>query len=351
MVAVVVLAGVLRGWFCTLLPVNSGDLPRHILYGLFVLKHGLATAGVPLARLDPGLATVSWANAPYNYPPLALFFFVAVAAVSPTLFAAKLALTLIEGVNAWLLARVTGSRWLGVLYWASPVSIWWVSREGQFEPLQALFMLVALLLLRRSKPAAFAALALAVQVKLTALLLAPWFVVKALREEPGVLRASLAAFALALLPTAAASLSYPVVDAIRSTFGTLSYNPYYWNVAARGIFKWNPGWLVACNALATYGAIGFLAWRAWKSREPVAYVGAIGFLVLIKVSTLAQFWYILLFPAFVAPIPEKKVRFWLIALTPLLDVRSLLELLTGPFGWTVRGYYAGLSAFQSLHVR
>ncbi len=336
--------------FCTLLPVNTGDLPRHILYGLFALKDGLSSAGVPLARLDPHLAHVSWANAPYNYPPVALFFFIAVAAVSPTLFAAKLALTAVEGVNAWLLARVTGSRWLGLLYWASPVSIWWVSREGQFEPLQALFMLSALLLLRRSKPGAFALLALAVQVKLTAVLLLPWFVLEARREGPDVLPRAAAAFLLALLPTAALSFFYPVVDAVRSTFGTLHYNPYYWNLAARRLFGWNPGWLVACDALTTWGALAFLGWRAWKSREPVAYVAAIGFLLLIKLSTLAQFWYVLLLPAFLAPIPERRTRFWLVALTPLLDVRSLLELLGGPFGWTMRGYYAGLSAFRALRI-
>ena len=129
------LIAVLRGYFCWQDPVNSGDVVRHLLHSFHVLDEGLAAAGVPLQELDPDLAGSTWSAFPYNYPPVTLAFFVLIAALAPAVTAAKVALTVIEALNAWLLARVTGNRWLGLLYWASPVSIWWVSGEGQFEPL------------------------------------------------------------------------------------------------------------------------------------------------------------------------------------------------------------------------
>jgi hypothetical protein len=83
--------------------------------------------------------------------------------------------------------------------------------------------------------------------------------------------------------------------------------------------------------------------------------GAIAFVVIVKVSTLAQFWYFLLFPAFVMPLEGERaavdVRWWLVALASLLDVRSLVELVSGPFGWTESAVYEGIDAFTPFGIR
>lgn len=352
----VLVVALIRLWYCAQVPVNTADVLRSIYQALFMLRDGPGVAGVPLAALDQDLARVGWARLPYSYPPLVLPFFGLVAALSPTLFAAKLALTLLEGLNAVLLVRITSSRWLGVLYWASPASIWWVSGEGQFEPLMAVFMFAALVLVRKRPVLALALLACGVNVKVTAVLLLPWCLLLVERERRESLLHACLAFVVALaVPLLIAGLFYPVVDGLLGISGSLRYNPYYWNVTDRRFFGWNPGWLVAVNAIATGGVLALMAFRATRvERGWHHFGGAIGFVILVKVSTLAQFWYFLLFPAFVMPIDDRvgrwDVRWWLVALTPLLDVRSLVELFVGPFGWLETRTYNELTPFTKLSV-
>lgn len=346
----------LRLVMCARVPVNTGDILRHIHTALYVLRDGPAVAGVPLVQLDAGLQGLSWAGAAYSYPPLVLPFFTIVAALSPTLFAAKLALTLVEAANAALVARITSSRWLGVLYWALPSSIWWVSGEGQFEPLMALFMLAAVALVRSRPVAALALIALGFHVKLTAVLLVPWLVVTVWRERPEALvRAGLAFVAALVLPVLVAGIWYPVVQGIVGIASTVRFNPYYWNVFDDAIFRWMPPWLRIANALASCGVLAFMLVQAGRTRAWWAYGGAIALLLLVKVSALAQFWYLLLLPAFVMPVEREPgrldARLLLLALVPLLDVYSLVELVAGPFGWIEVGLYDGLSAFTSFGVR
>jgi hypothetical protein len=144
-----VAVGLLRLYYCTLLPRSTGDLARHILYSLYVARDGLAALGKPLIELSPLLSGFAWSELPYNYPILARHFFSAVSAVSPTLFSAKLALTLVEAFNSALIYDTSKRTELALLYWASPASTWWVSGEGQFEPVQSLFVLLALYAVER----------------------------------------------------------------------------------------------------------------------------------------------------------------------------------------------------------
>lgn len=334
--------------FCAQLPVSTGDLPRHLFYGLFVLRDGLAAAASPLTQLHGSLSDLSWAKLPYNYPPVALFFFTALAALSPTLFFAKLVLTAIEGGNAWLIGRYTGQRWLGAIYWASPASIWWVSREGQFEPLQSLLLIGAIVALRRYRVLAFVLLALAVQVKLLAILMLPWFLSQVWGDGRKARLSSLVAFVVGLAPSLLAATQYPVLAGLSQTVESLRYNPYFWNFLDRAIFLWNPKWLIVVDQLSSYGLLILLLLRARSSEAPITYFAPTAFMVLVKGSLLGQFWYFLQLPAFLLPLQERRLRFWLIALTPLLDVYSLAQILVGPFGWTMGDYYTGFDVFHPL---
>ncbi len=340
----------IRLWFCWQLPVNSGDVVRHIYQGLFVLRDGPASAGIPLRELAPELSSVSWSLVPYGYPPVTLAFFTGLAALSPTIAAVKIALTGVEALNAVLLGTITRSRWLGLAYWASPVSIWWVSGEAQFEPLQAGFMFGAVLALRTRPALAAALLGLGIQVKLSAVLLLPWVAWRIWNDHPERRGVAVAAFALSLAPIVAVSATYSVVGAITGAMGSLRYNPYHWNVLDSTRFLWNPGWLVAANAVATLSMLGALIWLARRSEDRLAYLAPILFLIVLKSTALSQFWYILLMPAFLAPIPDRKVRAGLILATPLLDVRSSIQLLLGPFGWIARGDYTGLLPWSRFRL-
>src|SRR5690242_19343523 len=103
----------------------AGDVVRHLRYAEAMLRHGPRVAGMTIEQIDPAwVETTVWPKLAYLYPPVTFLFFLPIAAVSPTVFAAKLVLTVIEGINAVLCWRITGERWIGVLYWACPVSIW-----------------------------------------------------------------------------------------------------------------------------------------------------------------------------------------------------------------------------------
>jgi hypothetical protein len=198
----------IRVYECARLPSETGDIVRNLLYGLAVHAHGFSIASEPLTRLSAGWSAVAWAQLPYNYPPVALAFFALIASVSPTVFFAKIALTAIEAVNAILVKRISGSGLLAFVYWCSPLSMWWVSKEGQFEPLQALFMLLALLAAASRPFLAGFSTALGVSAKATAAAVAPWVLGEAWRRNRHAVLAALGGFALGLLPIAFSEWAY-----------------------------------------------------------------------------------------------------------------------------------------------
>ncbi len=333
----------LRVYECLQLPVETGDVARNLLYGVEVGARGIGAAGKPLVEISAYWASAPWPRLPFNYPPVALAFFAAVAAISPTVLAAKLALSAVEAANAWLAARLARSAWLGVAYWASPMSIWWVSREGQFEPLQTLFTLLALLAASRFPLAAGAALGLAIWVKMTAAALLPWLAFTLGKSGRRALALGAAGLALASLPALAAEHAYGGISNVLRFSAPLVYNPYYWDWTAR-MFSWNPAWLIAVNQLASYGLLAALFALAIRSRNALAFAAPIAFVLFCKLHTNVQFWYFVYLPALLLPIPNPSVRFALIAASPLLDVRSALELAFGSDGQ--RGFRGLPSVFD-----
>jgi len=333
----------LRVYECTLLPVETGDVVRNLLYGVAIGEHGLSAAGEPLREISIRWAGASWSNLPYNYPPTALAFFALIAAISPTVFAAKLALTALEATNAWLIHRLCDSRLLGLVYWASPASIWWVSREGQFEPLQTLLTLLSLLALARFPLLCGTALALAIAVKMTAAALVPWVAYNLWKSGRRALALAALGFALGSLPAIGAELAYGGISNVFRFSSPLVYNPYYWDWTAK-MFSWNPRWLIVANQIASYGMLLALIALAVRSRDRLAFLAPIAFMLFCKLHTNVQFWYFVFLPALLIPIPEPRARFALIAACPLLDVRSALQLAFGPF--SQRGYRGMRSVFD-----
>jgi hypothetical protein len=334
----------IRAWQLESLPAITGDVVRNLLYGVAVRVAGVSAAASPLASLDPGLSDVSWSNLPYNYPPLALGFFVAVSALSATVFAAKLALTLLEAANAVLIGRLTGSPVLALLYWASPLSIWWVSREGQFEPLQSFFTLLAFLAAAQAPLLAGVSLAFAVQAKVTAILVLPWLAWRCHSTGGRALALAAAGFAIGLIPSLWAELAYHGVSHVFRYSTPLLYNPYYWDWSAP-MFTWNPGWLVFWDELSSYGMLAALVTYAVRRGSAWSVAAPIAFVAICKTHVNVQFWYFLLLPALLVPIEDRRWRFALVACVPLLDLTSALSLVGPPFG--LRGYHGA----PSVHDR
>jgi len=208
------LIGILRFNHCNLLPINTGDTIRHVWQALLVNQYGLSTAGKPLTEILPQLSWISWSHQPYNYPIIALLFFSFIVWLSPTLFFCKIALTALEAINSYFVYKLSCQRFLSLLYWASPLSIWWVSREGQFEPLQNFFVFLALLSLRAHKHYSVILLALAIQAKVTAIFLLPLFLVEIKKSNQPDLLKALLLFVIGFTPTFIAMFHYPILPQV-----------------------------------------------------------------------------------------------------------------------------------------
>ena len=344
----VVAAAILRVWYCLLLPANTGDTLRHLVYGQLALQRGLGVASLPLAKISADFARVSWPDVSFNYPILALLFDVAMAWIWPSLFAIKLVLTLIEGANALLIWRWLGQKWIAVLYWISPISIWWASREGQFEPLQNLFCILAIGLFIRRRTLAWLLLALAIQVKLFAVFLLPLFIIGSRRR--GDLAKGVGVFALGLLPTLLASLYYDAAGSFSRSLN-MYFNPYYFNFLNRDVFLWVPARVIFYNQIVSDAAVVALIVLAWRSGRWTSYAAALGFMAAIKLATNVQPWYLMTMPAWLLTIDDRRVRIWMFLLLPLLDVYSLAQIVTGPRGYLAPpAYYAGITSVTRISV-
>jgi hypothetical protein len=217
-----------------------------------------------------------------------------------------------------------------LLYWASPLSIWWVSREGQFEPLQAMFSLVAILLLTGSPMWAGVAIALAINVKVTAGALLPYMAWRMWKLGNRHVVAGVVGILLGFVPAVLAEIAYGGASNVLKYGSLLIYNPYYWNPFAN-MYSWNSGIQIIADQLVTWAFLLVLVWFFIKDRLHPGYIAAIAFLLFCKFHTNVQFWYMLLVPSFLVTVPRDKLRFALISLCPLLDIRGALEAFCGPF--------------------
>jgi hypothetical protein len=315
---------------CLLLPVETGDIARNVLYGALVNQSGVGASLHPLTYYSQQWSQISWALFPFSYPPIALAFFSFVAAVSPTIAAAKIVLTAFEAANALLIRRLSGSTWVAVAYWASPLSIWWVSREGQFEPVQAFFSLIALLTLSTAPLVAGLAIALAVGTKVTAGALIPYILWRSLKTSHAQTGMVILGALLGFLPVIFAEIAYGAGTNVLKYGALLRYNPYYWNLSS-DMFAWNSSPQIVADQIATWTYLIVLVWYLCKDRFHPGYLAAIAFLVFCKTHSNVQFWYMLLLPSFLMAIPRSKLRGMLVVLCPLLDIRGSMEAFHGPF--------------------
>lgn len=340
---------IVRLMYCASLPVNTGDLMRHLLYGKLVLTHGLWIGGLPLAEVSHRFQRMPWSEQPYAYPAIALYFFTAVAAVHSSLFAGKLILTLIEALNAFLVFRITRDRVCAALYWVAPTSIWWVSKEGQFEPLQNAFALFAIFLLPRNVAAAWAMLALAIQVKLTAICLVPYFIWHTPRSMKHITTA-LAAIAVSALPTFILQLQFPHLQVVFLNSVPYRFNPFFWDWRSTEAFTWMWVWMRVLLQVASWLFLGLLIFWAVCRRMGVECIPAIGYMLLLKFFPRTQFWYVTLLPSFLVLIKSTFHRRVAFVAYLALDVYAFAQMFLGGFGAVTKVNLLVGSAVQPVEI-
>ncbi len=270
--------------------ISSGDLRRGVLSGRAVWEHGLATAGRPLIDTYPNAnELVPWAENPFNYPPVPVIFFTLIAAVGGGNIVARLLLSLCDGISSVLIARITKRRWLGLAFWISPVSMWWSSKEGQFEGLQSTLALAALASMSNPVLSGFL-LALAIQTKLTAAVLVPYVLFQ--MHKRNRLRRFVGGFAVGMLPTLVFSLVYPIIPNVLKYSTMFSANPYYWHPTAKTQI-----WLETTRIgamipqLVSFVLLFGVVFVAWRLHNWIAAMPALYFLMAMKFHVQFPGWY------------------------------------------------------------
>ncbi|MCP4710129.1 MAG: hypothetical protein GY869_16020, partial [Planctomycetes bacterium] len=175
---IVAAAAGLRLGFCFATPLYTTDVLRNLGYGVEWWTYGFRVYEMTPFDFSPEVYQFLWPNRHYTYPAVTLIFFAGVAKVWASIVSVKLVLTLVDFFNAWTIGRITGNRWLALLYLCHPIGIWFVSHEGQSEPLVNFFMILCLYYLQKDRPVSFCFLTLAIQTKLFPVFLVPYALYK-----------------------------------------------------------------------------------------------------------------------------------------------------------------------------
>jgi hypothetical protein len=331
-----------RLYLCLQPPITSSDLLRYIGFGKEFWKYGLTIYNYPAEHFVGTPYAQHWPRMHFIYPALSILFFALVSKIWPALFFGKLILTAVEGLNAFLIWKISDDRLLALLYYISPASLWWVSREGQYEPLLVLFGLTALYLLSRRPQWAYFNLALAIQTKYTPGFLLPYFLRKKIGWREGLF------FIVGFIPSILFTLRSEYIFRIFTPgYMAANCNSYTWNIFNADKLCGTPFWLVVANAILTYGILILcLAFAIRSVLSPskgsvlgpsrghriFEYLGLASFIVFLKSLSWAQFWYIPTIPLFALTIEEPRERRLFFSLC-LFEMAALYNLLIAPFGW------------------
>jgi hypothetical protein len=343
-------ATIYRLYLCLQPPITSTDLLRSIGFGKEFWKYGLAIYNYPAEHFVGTPYAQHWPHQHFIYPALAMLFFALVSKIWPALFFGKLVLTAIEGLNAFLIWKISDDRLLALLYYISPASLWWVSREGQYEPLVVLFGLITLYLLSRRPQWAYLNLALAIQTKYTPGFLLPYFLRRKIGWREGLF------FIVGFIPSILFTLRSEYIFRIfTSGYMPTDCNSYTWNIFDADKLCGTPFWLVVTNALLTYGililCLVFMvrsvlspskgrvlssskgsALSLSKGRRVFEYLGLVLFIIFVKSVSRAGFWYIPTIPLFALTIDEPWERRLFFSLS-LFEMAAFHNLVIGPFSW------------------
>jgi hypothetical protein len=327
-------ATIYRLYLCLQPPITSTDLLRYIGFGKEFWKYGLTIYSYPARHFVGTPYAELWSYQHFIYPALTMLFFAFVSKIWPALFFGKLVLTALEGLNAFLIWKISDDRLLALLYYISPASLWWVSREGQCEPLLVLFGLIALYFLSRRPQWAYLNLALAIQTKYTPGFLLPHF----LRKRFGWREALF--FIAGFIPSILFTLRSEYIFRIFApSYMATGCNSYTWNIFDADKLCGTPFWLVVANALLTYGMLILCLVFAVRSVLSLSkggrvfeYLGLALFVIFVKSLARAGFWYILTIPLLALAIDEPWERRLFFSLS-LFEMTAFYNLLIGPFSW------------------
>lgn len=102
----------------------------------------------------------------YNYSPLVAHLLAPLTWLPvPYAGSHRLLMTACDGLNAWLLTRISGDRRSGWFHWWNPAMWWLIATQGQTEPLALVFLLASVWRARQGKAGVWGLATLALLVK------------------------------------------------------------------------------------------------------------------------------------------------------------------------------------------
>ena len=301
------LVALLRIYFCTQPPIETSDLYRHLGFCSHFLEFPKTFYWLVPTDFPDEFWSDFWSEQGYIYPPLALLFFTFFGTLGIGLFWVKLTLTLCDLGSALIIGRVT-SKWVGLLVFSAPISIWYTSHEGQYESLVTLFMVLSIFCARSGRwRLAGAAFMLALQTKQLGILLAPYLLFEIWhRTRPRQIRAA-RGFSIGFIGALIPFLPFyywrhdlwllPLQNQ-----GNL-LNPFYWPISCSELsmahfdecsdFRVLWDFVVSFTPIALLGL--FLA-RGHFFRKLPQTLPTLGFWVMIKSVAWVMNWYMLILP-------------------------------------------------------
>jgi hypothetical protein len=157
----------------------------------------------------------------------------------------------------------------------------------------------------------------------------------------------LAGLVLGIVPTFLAQTKYKAVKVGFFSGPALTYNPYYWNPWNKVFWAWHPTWLIIWVQIATIGAIVALILAAYRTKKPIDFLAPFTFLVACKATVQAQFWYLILLPSFLVPVRHRRIRAVALVAIIALEPVSAVQIVSGPFGYTVGDYYGTTTPYEA----
>lgn len=332
--AVPILAGaVLRIYYVFQVPAYTTDLLRNLGYGMAFHQWGFQIYDLTPLDISPWPPQFLWPTYHYTYPAVTILFFALVTAIHNSLFWGKLVLTLLDAGNSWLTYKVSQDRWLALLYWLNPISLWFGSHEGQFEPLAVFWTLLALLGLKHRRAWAYGVWGLAVQSKVFPIVLAPYFLSKLSWKQPKRLAQEIGWGLLSGLPSFLAMAAGPYIIRYGQKNYMPSFNPITWSLGDPALYPGFSYELVLAHwftgLIFVLGCLLILLRR----KNLVEIFAPLFFVVWVKANLIGQFWYLMLTPALCLTVQDRRDRRILCVLAFLLCIRSLYSIFIGPIGY------------------
>jgi glycosyl transferase family 87 len=332
-VTLVVAGLALRLTYCFLLTPYTTDLMRNIGYGKAFPFYGFALYDMTAFDLSPWPCQFLWHNYHYTYPPMTLLLFSGISAISTSLAFGKIILTLFDILGAWIIGKASGDRWLGLLYWLNPISIWYTSREGQFEGYVVFWTVLALWALMKKKPWAYGLIGIAVQTKLFPMFLGLVFLQRMSWKKPKRLACELGWGVVSFLPSVAAHIFGGYPAHLMEKHYVPPVNPLSWIIDDPTRFVHFPMPLIYTHLFLSIGFLLFCVYGMKRTRRVIPWVAPLVFVIMVRSSQLAQFWYFMILPALCLPVEDKTMRRILFVWCAAFGVLSIYSIFIGPVGY------------------